>query len=235
MQSWDTAAKAGELNDFCACTTWGLKDGQIFLLHVLRKQLEYPTLKRAVREQCQAFKASVVLIEDKSSGTQLLQELRHEGLYAITAYAPEGDKIMRMDAQTAMIETGFVHLPREAHWLDDYLHELAAFPKGKYRDQVNSTSQALHWFKQQSIGTGKGWVEFYKRGADRARGITAPVELVTMRAPGPYQNYYVSGTNGRAGRYSSNGDCIIENVHPEDVERLLKLGCTLVPRDAPGC
>jgi predicted phage terminase large subunit-like protein len=98
--------------------------------------MEYPELKRAVREQCQAFDASVVLIEDKASGTQLIQELTAEGLHAVTRYRPQSDKIMRMHAQTAMIENGFVHLPKEAPWLAEYLHELTVFPKGKHDDQV---------------------------------------------------------------------------------------------------
>jgi predicted phage terminase large subunit-like protein len=102
-------------------------------LHVLRKRMEYPELKRAVREQCQAFEASVVLIEDKASGTQLIQE----GLHAVTRYQPQSDKIMRMHAQTAMIENGFVHLPKDAAWLAEYLHELTVFPKGKHDDQVD--------------------------------------------------------------------------------------------------
>jgi predicted phage terminase large subunit-like protein len=64
-----------------------------------------------------------------------------EGMHAITRYVPEYDKTMRLHAQTGMIENGFVHLPREAHWLAEYLHELTSFPKGKYVDQVDSTSQ----------------------------------------------------------------------------------------------
>ena len=83
-------------------------------MHVLRKHMEYPELKRPVREQCEAFEASVVLIEDKASGTQLIQELVEQGLHAVTRYQPQSDKIMRMHAQTAMIENGFVHLPKEA-------------------------------------------------------------------------------------------------------------------------
>jgi len=82
-----------------------------------------------VREQCAAFEASVVLIEDKASGTQLIQELVHEGLHAVTRYQPQSEKIMRVHAQTAMIENGFVHLPKEAVWLAEYLHELTTFPK----------------------------------------------------------------------------------------------------------
>ena len=46
---------------------------------------------------------------------------------------------MRMHAQTAMIENGFVHLPREAGRRAEYLHELTVFPGGKYDDQVDST------------------------------------------------------------------------------------------------
>ena len=85
------------------------------------------------REQCQAFEASVVLIEDKASGTQLIQELIADGLHAVTRYQPQSDKIMRMHAQTAMIENGFVHLPKEAAWLSAYLHELTVFPKEQAR------------------------------------------------------------------------------------------------------
>jgi predicted phage terminase large subunit-like protein len=71
----------------------------------------------------------VILIEDKASGTQLIQELREAGVSAVTRYKLEGDKIMRLNAQTGAMEGGFVHLPREAHWLADYLHELVTFPR----------------------------------------------------------------------------------------------------------
>ena len=73
VQSWDTANKATELSDFSVCTTWGLKGKDFYLLNVLRKRLEYPALKRAVREQQSLFNANVVLIEDKASGTQLIR------------------------------------------------------------------------------------------------------------------------------------------------------------------
>jgi predicted phage terminase large subunit-like protein len=47
---------------------------------------------------------------------------------------------MRIHAQTAIIENGFVHLPKEAAWLAEYRHELTAFPKGRHDDQVDSTA-----------------------------------------------------------------------------------------------
>ena len=82
------------------------------------------------------FNAEVVLIEDKASGTQLIQELITDGCHGVTRYQPTGDKTMRLHAQTAMIENGFVHLPREAGWRAEYLHELTVFPGGKHDDQV---------------------------------------------------------------------------------------------------
>jgi hypothetical protein len=52
---------------------------------------------------------------------------------------------MRLRAQTAKIEGGFVLFPKEAHWLDTYLAELATFPNSKNDDQVDSTVFALAW------------------------------------------------------------------------------------------
>jgi predicted phage terminase large subunit-like protein len=183
VQSWDTANKATELSDFSVCTTWGIKGKDLFLLRVLRKRMEYPELKRAVCEQCEAFGATVVLIEDKASGTQLIQELVHEGLHAVTRYQPQADKIMRMHAQTAMIENGFVHLPKDAAWLPEYLHELTVFPKGKHDDQVDSTAQMLDWLKQSGREPG-GFFQLMKERAEALRrsqpGSGPPVRL---RAP----------------------------------------------------
>jgi predicted phage terminase large subunit-like protein len=131
-----------------------LKGKKIYLLHVLCKRLAYPELKRAVREQFREFRASVVLVEDKSSGTQLIQELTNEGIYDIKRYEPKMDKTMRLHSVTSIIENGFVYVPVQAGWLPHYLHELTVFPNGKNDDKADSTSQALDWFKMRNAG---GW------------------------------------------------------------------------------
>lgn len=120
------------------------KDRDIYLLHVFRKKLEFPDLKRHVIAMYQSHNANYCLIEDRASGTQLIQELKREGIYT-RAIQPEYDKIMRMHAQTAMIEAGRVYLPYQAEWLTDYLQEICLFPSSKHDDQVDSTSQALQW------------------------------------------------------------------------------------------
>jgi len=180
VQSWDTANKASELSDFSVCTSWGIRGKDLYLLHALRRRMEYPELKRAVREQAQAFAASVVLIEDKASGTRLIQELVAEGLHAVTRYQWQSDKVMRMHAQTAMIENGFVHLPKEAPLLADYLHELTAFPKGKHDDQVDSTAQMLDWFKRGGQEPQDWMWQEYKQAQARGAQPARPEPLSVM-------------------------------------------------------
>src|SRR5262245_54496876 len=73
----------------------------------------------------------------------LATNLKREGVHAIPI-DPDGEKIMRMNAQTARIEAGSVLLPHRAAWLDEFRHEILAFPAGRYNDQVDALSQALY-------------------------------------------------------------------------------------------
>jgi predicted phage terminase large subunit-like protein len=149
LQSWDTANKSGELNDFSVCTTWGATFDRYYLLAVFRRRLDYPELKRAIHEQASQHWADVVLIEDRASGTQLIQDLGVEGMCGVKPYEPlpGNDKVLRLYAQTAEFESGRVLLPRSAPWLEEYVREITAFPGSKYDDQVDSTTQALDHLK----------------------------------------------------------------------------------------
>ena len=114
VQSWDTASKITELSSYSVCTTWGVKEGKMYLLNVYRRRMEFPELKRMVKELAALWKATNVLIEDKSSGTQLIQQLRADGFSKVEAApADKDDKVMRLRAQTAKIEGGFVLFPEQ--------------------------------------------------------------------------------------------------------------------------
>jgi hypothetical protein len=76
FQAWDTAVKNTELADYSVCTTWGVKSRKLYLLDVFRRKVEFPDLKRAVRQQAELHEPQTVLIEDKSSGSSLIQDLR---------------------------------------------------------------------------------------------------------------------------------------------------------------
>src|SRR6266540_2922090 len=58
---------------------------------------------------------------------------------------PEGSKQDRVAAQSAKMEAGQVHLPKDALWLNDFLNELLAFPNARHDDQVDSVSHFLCW------------------------------------------------------------------------------------------
>ena len=166
VQSWDTANKATELSDFSVCTTWGVKGKDLYLLGA----------------QQALFATTEVLIEDKASGTQLIQELIVEGCYGVTRYEPTTEKIMRLHAQTAIIENGFVHIPETAPWLAEYLHEMTVFPKGKHDDQVDSTAQFLDWYKKPFPG--QGHYEYMRQRAQELQQRDKPQPTKTVWAIG---------------------------------------------------
>ena len=110
----------------------------------MRERLEYPALKRRIIIEQQRWNAESILIEDKGSGTSLIQDLKADHLYPI-AIAPEGDKVVRMSACSARIEAGSVLLPRNAAWLDQFRAELMAFPNGSHDDQADALSPLINW------------------------------------------------------------------------------------------
>lgn len=145
--SLDSANKAKELNDPSVATVWLVREARCYLLHVWRDRVEYPDLKRNLSGLLLRWQPNEVLIEDKASGTQLIQEFRGQLIngrnYPIIPIQPEGDKIMRMSLESPAIEAGQVYLPNSAPWLPDYEAELTQFPKAPTKDQVDSTSQFL--------------------------------------------------------------------------------------------
>jgi predicted phage terminase large subunit-like protein len=146
VQSWDTANSASETANFSVCTTWGMLGRYLYLLHVYRRQMEFPELKRMVRHLAEDWTADLVLVEDKASGTQIIQEMRAEQFLKVQATPKQdGDKEMRTYVQTSRFANGEVLVPEDAPWLDAYIAELTSFPNSKYADQVDSTVNFLAW------------------------------------------------------------------------------------------
>ena len=144
--SWDTAMSSKELADYSVCVVLMVRGETVYVLDVFRAQLDYPDLKRKVVEIHRRWRPVTanyaLIIEDKGSGISLIQTLWQDDIHAI-GITPEGDKVMRMHAQTAPIEAGAVLLPKQAHWLEEFRRELLAFPVSHHNDQVDAFSQAL--------------------------------------------------------------------------------------------
>lgn len=152
--SIDTAVKSGERNDWSVITCWRLDDGRYYLVSVWRRRVDYPELKACVIEHANRLNPDTILIEDKGTGSGLIQELQqHDQGYPVVAYNPgTNDKVTRMSVQSSKIEGGLVYLPTAAPWLDDYLDEFRRFPNGKHDDQVDATSQLLDWATNKQPG-----------------------------------------------------------------------------------
>ena len=90
-------------------------------------------------------------------------------LRRLVGVSPPGDKQMRLAAQTPAMEAGRVHLPLEAPWLEDYLHELTTFPNAKHDDQVDSTSQALAWIRNSACND--PWLRYAREEMGKRAGV----------------------------------------------------------------
>jgi predicted phage terminase large subunit-like protein len=149
VQSWDTAHKTGELNDYSVCTTWGrTSERRYHLLDVFRDKLAFPQLVARVQTLHAHHDPQTILVEDSASGASLIQSLRQDSNLPIKAIRPEGDKITRLNLLTGIIESGHVILPPQAPWIDDFILEITRFPRAKHDDQVDSLTQALAWMRQ---------------------------------------------------------------------------------------
>lgn len=145
LVSWDTASTLGEASDWSVGTVWGSIGLDFYLLDVWRDRVEAPELRRAIVSLSEHWEADATVVEDTELARAIVQDLRRTGTARPLLQRPIFDKEARLLAQAARFESGQVHLPSEAPWLADYMHELLAFPNGRHDDQVDATSQALHW------------------------------------------------------------------------------------------
>jgi predicted phage terminase large subunit-like protein len=146
--SIDTAMKGDPGADYSVATIWLSRGDNMYLLDVWRERVDYPALKRAVLRLREARAGATLLIEDKGSGTSLIQDLRDQKIAAI-AVNPDGDKTTRLAKVSAQFESGAVLFPKTAPWLSALKAELLAFPGAKHDDQVDSVSQALLWSRRR--------------------------------------------------------------------------------------
>ncbi len=150
IHSWDTAFKKGAENSYSVGTVWGLAKNGYYLISVWRGRVEFPELKRVLISLSDQWKPTAVLIEDRASGQSLIQELQSASRLPVLPIRIDSDKLSRAQAVTPLIEAGKVFLPESAPWLADYMEELAAFPTGAHDDAVDSTTQALNYFRDHS-------------------------------------------------------------------------------------
>jgi predicted phage terminase large subunit-like protein len=157
IQSWDTALKDGEENDYSACVTINVYDyydvatqqatHHFYITNIYRAKLNFPDLKSKAIELINLHKPSHTIIEDKGSGTSLIQTLIKEGLINIIANTPKGSKKERFTGTTGYYADERVRFLKDATWLESIKKEILTFPSGRNDDMVDAITQAIEYFK----------------------------------------------------------------------------------------
>lgn len=151
----DTAQKTKERNDYTVFQVWARSRSKgIFIIDQCRGKFEAPELESKLVEfwnkhkpnQFRPLGAQVVKVEDKSSGSSLIQSIKRDYLIPIDAIQRNTDKVLRAMGVVKYFAAGFIHLPRDAEWIHDYKEEFRKFTPlmtHKNDDQIDPTMDAV--------------------------------------------------------------------------------------------
>ena len=113
-----------------------------------RAKYAYPHLKSQVEKLASNYNPKHIIIEDKASGQQLIQDLRFENHSNIVSIKPRLDKITRFAAVLALFQSGRILLPKNASFKNMIIEEITTFPHSKNDDIVDTISQFLNFMKE---------------------------------------------------------------------------------------
>ena len=151
----DTAQKTKEHNDYSVFQLWAKSQTKgIFLVDQFRGKWEAPELESKLVEFWNKHKptiyspvgAQVVKVEDKSSGSSLIQSIKRDYLIPIEPIQRNTDKVLRAMGVVNYFASGHIHLPLNAEWVHDYKEEFRKFTPlmtHKHDDQIDPTMDAV--------------------------------------------------------------------------------------------
>lgn len=151
----DTAQKEKESNDYQVASLWGLgEDGNLYLIDMMRDRFQAYELEVRIpafwnkSKEDRSSPLRFMGVEDKASGTQLIQNIRHKIRPAIPLREIERSrsKLERVMDVQGYIESGYVKLPRNAPFLNDFIAECEAFTANDshpHDDQIDTMCDAI--------------------------------------------------------------------------------------------
>lgn len=159
IMSLDAAQETNNRADYNALTTWGVFNNEetgvknIILLNSIKERLEFPELKKMVLAEYKEWEPDTFIVEKKSNGAALYQELRSMGV-PVSEFTPSKgqDKVTRANAVADIFSSGMVWAP-DTRWAREVVEEVASFPFGKNDDLVDSMSAALLRFRKAGFLT----------------------------------------------------------------------------------
>lgn len=134
----DTAMKVKEYNDYSVFIAGGVTaENKLHLLDMVRGKWEAPELEKVAINIWNNFKrnpetglcCSGLYVEDKASGSYLIQGLSAKYGIPVIGIQPDADKLTRVEGVLSYIESGQVLLPENENYsfVPDLLNECEAF------------------------------------------------------------------------------------------------------------
>tara|TARA_R110000744_G_scaffold289735_1_gene400566 strand:+ start:1138 stop:2706 length:1569 start_codon:yes stop_codon:yes gene_type:complete len=155
IMSLDAAAEKHNRADYTALTTWGVFLNEetsaynIILLNSIKQRMEFHELKEMAMQEYTDWEPDSFIVEKKSSGVALYQEMRRMGL-PVSEYTPHrgsGDKLARLNSVSDIVQSRLCWVP-PSRWAEEVVEEIAGFPFMSHDDLVDSTVMALMRFRQ---------------------------------------------------------------------------------------
>jgi predicted phage terminase large subunit-like protein len=218
VASIDTAFTEKTENDFSAMTVWGVfsggkntavatkvatKDGlmttkiertytdehpKAILMAAWQERLQFHDLLEKIAATMKQYKVDKLLVENKASGPNIIQELRR--IYNHLSFAVEPvdivrtkervgvDKVSRAHAVVPVFASGLVYAP-DRSWADMVITQCSIFPRGKHDDLVDSTTMALGWLRRNGfLVRGEEWTADVEKSMEHIGAAPPPLYAV---------------------------------------------------------
>jgi len=201
IQSLDCATSEKTHNDPTAHITLGVykpEDGGMCALVIdcWQEHLQYPDLRPKVLDEYETVygegknkkRVDLLLVEDKSAGISLIQDLRRSGVPVIPYNPGKADKVQRLSIVANIIKAGRVWVPESSNrkgyirdWAEGMVSQICSFPEAEHDDFVDAMSQGLRYLRDA------GWlvIDFPKEWVDEDDYADA-AETSNKRAGNPY-------------------------------------------------
>jgi len=198
LQSYDCATSDKTINDPTGCITLGVfkpLDGGmcVMILDCWQDHLQYPQLRPKVIDEFETVYGEgkdrklvdVILVEDKSAGISLIQDLQQAHLPVIAYNPGRADKVQRLSIVANIIKAGRVWVPESSvkkgfvrDWAEGMVSQICSFPEGTVHDEfVDCISQGLRYLRDA------GWIsiDFSRRNEIEEEDIT-DAEIFNMKS-----------------------------------------------------
>ncbi len=106
-----------------------------------------------VAYSCRRFRVDKLLIEGKATGITCAKEIRRlyrEEDWSIELPVPTKDKVARAHTAAPSFTAGLIWAP-DTEWAEKVISQAETFPKSKYKDLVDSSTQAVTWMRKRGL------------------------------------------------------------------------------------